>query len=253
VLINIDAKQLEWVTAVYLSQDPVGIDEIERGFDQHADNQKRFDLPSRTVAKILLFRTIYGGTGYSFTTDPEFGYLGSESWWDEKIATFYAKYKGLHSWHERLYERVVLDNGRLEMPTGRVYQFERYANRSGETKYPRTKVLNYPVQGLAADLVSIARVSLMKRLSARTWDFELLWVNTVHDSIILDLNTDSWDNILEVSQIIYGVFEDIPKNFKKLFDVEFNLPVRCEITAGYDWKHLYSDIILLPEVREIHL
>lgn len=253
MLINIDAKQLEWYCAVYLSQDEVGLQELRDNYDLHSDNQRRFNLPERTIAKILLFRTIYGGTGYSFAVDPDFGNLGSESWWDEKIAQFYAKYKGLHAWHERLYERVVLDNGRLEMPTGRVYEFERYANRGGETKYPRTKILNYPVQGLAADLMSIARVSLWRRMSLVAWDFEILWVNTVHDSIILDIDTDSWDNIIRIAEIVYGVFNDIPKNFKKLFDVEFNLPVRCEITAGYDWKHMYSDLILLPEGRKVVL
>lgn len=252
MLINIDAKQLEWVTAVYLSQDPIGIEEIRSGFDQHTNNQERFGLPSRTIAKILLFRTIYGGSGYSFSIDPEFGYLGSESWWDEKIAQFYAKYSGLHAWHTRLYERVVLDNGRLEMVTGRVYQFQSYLS-GGESKYPRTKILNYPVQGLAADLMSIARVSLFKRLREAGFTFTVLWVNTVHDSIILDIDTNSWDNILEICKVTYGVFEDIPKNFEKLFGVEFNLPVRCEITAGYDWKHMYDRLILLPEVREIQL
>lgn len=238
MLLNIDAKQLEWVTAVYLSQDPVGVEEITKGFDQHADNQKRFGLPSRVIAKILLFRTIYGGSGYSFANDPEFSSIGGESWWDEAITKFYAKYKGLYEWHERIYQRVVLDNGILTMPTGRIYEFPRYPNRHGEVKYPRTKVLNYPVQGLAADLMSIARVSLFKRLQPLLGR-QLLFVNTVHDSIILDIGQEMWDNnSKEIVDITFDVFEDIPRNFEKLFGVEFNLPVRCEVTYGPDWKKM---------------
>ena len=164
MLLNIDAKQLEWVCAVYLSQDPVGMNEILQGLDLHADNQTRFVLPSRIAAKVLLFRTIYGGTGYSFAIDPEFSHIGGESWWDEKITEFYGKYQGLYAWHEKLFKRVVLDNGRLVLPTGREYIFEPYRNHDGEVNYPRTKILNYPVQGLAADLMSIIRVSLSKRL-----------------------------------------------------------------------------------------
>ena len=240
MLLNIDAKQLqlEWVTAVYLSQDEVGIKEILEGFDQHEDNKRRFGLPSRIIAKVLLFRTIYGGSGYSFANDPEFSSIGGESWWDEAITKFYAKYQGLYAWHERLYKRVVLDNGRLEMETGRVYDFPRLPNRHGEVKYSRTKILNYPVQGLAADLMSIARVSLFKRL--KPWlNKELLLVNTVHDSIILDISQEVWDNIgIDVVKVVYKVFEDIPSNYQRLFGVKFNLPVRCEVTYGLNWKEM---------------
>lgn len=237
MLLNIDAKQLEWVGAVYLSQDEIGIDELNERKDIHADNQTRFTLPARTVAKVLLFRTIYGGTGYSFTVDPDFGHLGSESWWDEKIAAFYAKYQGLRAWHERLYERAVLDDGRLVMPTGRVYIFEPH-RRGGEVKYPRTKILNYPVQGLAADLMSIARVSLWKRLK-HLRKAGLLFVNTVHDSIVLDIPPEIWDNKGdEILTVIAQVFRDVPKNFERLFGVPFNLEMRCEVTVGLNLKEV---------------
>jgi len=230
VLVNIDAKQLEWVTALYLSQDEVGIREYLSGEDIHGNNQTRFNLPTRTTAKVLIFRTIYGGSGYSFATDPEFSSLGSESWWDEKIAAFYAKYQGVYTWHEGLLERVVLNNGQLTLCTGREYQFTPYSSR-GEQTYPRTKILNYPVQGLAADLMAIARVSLYKRLVAS--GLLILFVNTVHDSIVLDMPNEVWYNNRDrIVEVVQGVFRDIPQNFEKLFGVEFNLPLKAEITYG---------------------
>jgi DNA polymerase I-like protein with 3'-5' exonuclease and polymerase domains len=242
MIVNIDAKQIEWLAAVFWSQDQVGIDEIIQGIDQHEDNQKRFKLPSRLIAKTLLFRTIYGGTGYSFATDPEFSSLGGEGWWDEKITKFYEKYKGLRSWHERLYQRVVLAGGRLDLPTGRSYQFTPVRSRtgqfSGEVRYPRTKILNYPVQGLAADLMAIARVSLHKRIKAMNFN-GIQWVNTVHDSCVLDIKPEIWYTISnEMVDVIQETFRDIPLNFKKLFDVEFNLPIRAEISYGKDWGNM---------------
>ena len=243
MLLNIDGKQLEWVTAIYWSQDPVAMTEIITGFDQHADNQKRFKLPSRVIAKIFLFRVIFGGSGFSFANDAEFGYLGSESWWDEKIAQFYEKYKGLHAWGEQLYQRVVINRGRLDLPTGRTYQFEPFTNRNHEVRYPKTKILNYPVQGLAAELMAIARVSLAKRLSNLEQYGDrrdgILFVNTVHDSIVLDLDESVWYNIgMDIVAEVKNVFEDIPENFRRLFGIEFNLPVRCEITHGPDWANM---------------
>ena len=241
MLLNTDAKMLEWVCAVYLSQDAVGMDEIIKGFDIHDDNQKRFKLPERIIAKTLLFRTIYGGTGYSFATDPEFGAIGGEGWWDETATKFYEKYKGLHAWHERLVQRVVESNGRLEVPTGRIYQFQPYKNQRGEVKWPRTKILNYPVQGLAADLMSIVRVSLYKRLKQdfEAYDTGLLFVNTVHDSVVLDISSKVWDNSSkDIVSTVQEVFEDVPLNFHKLFRVEFNLPLRADISYGMDWKSM---------------
>ena len=243
MLVNIDAKQLEWVAAVFWSQDPVGIKELEQEFDLHADNQSRFGLPDRLTAKTLLFRTIYGGTGYSFAIDPKFSHLGGEEWWDEAITKFYAKYQGVYSWHERLLKRVTLDNGRLDLPTGRSYTFSptlrRGAGSRGEVNYPRTKILNYPVQGLAADLMAIARVSLRKRLKTLGNVDGLLWVNTVHDSIVLDIMPEVWYNISsEIVNVVEEVFRDIPKNFERLFDLPFNLPVRAEISFGNDWGNM---------------
>ena len=235
MILNIDAKQIEWVAAVFWSQDPVGMEEIKQEYDIHADNQKRLKLPTRLIAKTLLFRTIYGGTGYSFATDPEFSNFGGEKWWDEKITTFLTKYQGLRAWHERLYQRVVLDDGRLDLPTGRSYIFHPSKNRAGELHYPRTKILNYPVQGLAADLMAIARVSLHKRLKALNFN-GILWCNTVHDSIVLDIKPEIWlDTQEEVCYTINKVFEDIPNNFNRLFGLEFNLPIRAEISYGKNW------------------
>ena len=56
MLIEADFKALEWLCAVYLSKDKTGYDEIIRGIDQHSDNQARFRLPSRLVAKTFVFR-----------------------------------------------------------------------------------------------------------------------------------------------------------------------------------------------------
>lgn len=60
MLLQADAKALEWVCASYLSQDPIAMEEVLNNVDQHSDNQERFGLPSRLVAKTFVFRLIYG-------------------------------------------------------------------------------------------------------------------------------------------------------------------------------------------------
>lgn len=56
MLIACDASQLEWRTVLELCRDPVGIQEILDKADVHSLNEHAFNLPSRLIAKIYLFR-----------------------------------------------------------------------------------------------------------------------------------------------------------------------------------------------------
>ena len=95
MLLQADAKQLEWVGAAYLSQDDLAIQEIWDGTDMHSDNQARFGLPSRLIAKTFVFRLIYGGSAYSYAHDPNFKEIGNEAYWQNIIDQFYNKYTKL--------------------------------------------------------------------------------------------------------------------------------------------------------------
>jgi DNA polymerase I-like protein with 3'-5' exonuclease and polymerase domains len=232
MLLQADAKQLEWVGAAYLSQDDLAIKEIWEGTDMHSDNQERFGLPSRLIAKTFVFRLIYGGSAYSYANDPNFKDIGDESYWQNIIDQFYNKYTKLKEWHDEIMFLAKRDR-KLTMPTGRVYNYKPEVTSYG-VKYPRTKILNYPVQGLGADLMSIARVSLRNRLLDKEG---VKLINTVHDSIILDFDSKVWDNN-SIVKIVDECFNDVPKNFEKLFGKTFNLPMRVECEIGPTWGNM---------------
>ena len=233
MLLQADAKQLEWIGATYLSQDKVAIDEINNQVDQHADNQERFGLPSRLIAKTFVFRLIYGGSAFSYANDPNFKDIGNETFWQRVIDQFYAKYTGLKAWHDKIMFDVKQTN-QLVMPTGRTYKYLPEVNSQGNLKYPRTRILNYPVQGLGADLMSIARVSLYNKII--NMDGVKL-INTVHDSIMLDFDNNTCYNN-SIVPIVKESFENVPANFKHLFGKDFNLPVRVDIQVGNSWGNV---------------
>ena len=54
-ILNVDLAALEWRTIVELSGDKIALEEINAGLDFHTDNQQRFNLPSRLIAKVFLF------------------------------------------------------------------------------------------------------------------------------------------------------------------------------------------------------
>lgn len=124
------------------------------------------------------------------------------------------------------------------MPTGRVYNFKPDI-KGDRITWPRTKILNYPVQGLGADLMAIARVSLRNRLKDKKGVF---LVNTVHDSIILDFDDKVWDTT-ELVTIVDKCFNDVPANFKRMFGVDFNLPMRVDCEVGSDWGNMNKVVL----------
>lgn len=228
MLVNVDGKAIEWLGCAYLSQDKTAIAEITEGIDQHSVNQERFGLPSRLIAKTFVFRLIYGGQAYSYANDPDFTEVStSEKFWQGVIDEFYTKYTGIATWHTNLIKEAS-STGMLRMPTGRIYNFSS-TQRGGDLVWPRTKILNYPVQGFAADLMAIARVSFRKRFHLAKIVGQL--INTIHDSIVVDVPTNEVPRVIKLFQ---DVFNDIPLNFERVFGVKFNLPVRCEISTGQD-------------------
>ena len=236
MLVNIDAKGLEWVTVVWFSQDPVGMHEITSGVDQHGVNQNVFGLPERRIAKIFVFRLIYGGSKWAYALDPDFNWISKNpKYWQGVIDKFYDKYKGIARQHDE-WVRTAISTGTLVMPTGRIYRFEAKPAKRGGVEFPRTQILNYPVQGTGHDIVTIARVSLWKRIRAHDYFKDrVLFVSTVHDSIVLDVADEAWNDPSrreELVSLVRGVFRDVPANFERLFGVKLNLPIECEVSVG---------------------
>lgn len=237
MIINCDASGLEVNAVAFLSQDPILMGEIIGRKDIHSDNQARFKLPAgeegRLIAKIFVFRLIYGGSAYSYANDPSFMEVSSsEKYWQKVIDAFYDKYQGIYNWHIKILQEVTL-NQRLIMPTGRAYDFFPKGGARGEIKWPTTTIKNYPVQGLGADLMAIARVDFAKRFWNSGLEGKLR--STVHDSIVIDVPNKNSDTIISM---FYKVFEDIPKNFAQIFGVCYNLPLFCEVKVGTDMKNL---------------
>lgn len=227
MLVQADVSKLELVVAAWLSQDPVMMQELISNIDLHNENQVAFNLPERRIAKILVFRIIYGGTEWSFAQDPDFNWISnSVGFWLNRIADFYKKYAGIKKWHDQIVADVVR-TGQLVSPTGRVFSFRPTPNKWGKHHWPVTDIKNYPVQGTAADLVSIARVTAFKRLKELN-DVQL--VSTVHDSLVADCKKYQ---VERVARILLEEIEAVPRNFEKVFKSKIDpLGLTAEVKVG---------------------
>ena len=81
----------------------------------------------------------------------------------------------------------------------------------------------------------IARISAFKRINNLDRKKEVLLINTVHDDIEIDVANDP-NLCYTICLLMKNVFMDIPKNFYKLYGVEFNIPLEGEISFGQNLK-----------------
>ena len=231
MLIQVDASQLEWRTALEISKDWVGIEEIIEGEDTHAKNQKAFGLPSRLIAKIFLFRTIFRGSGWSFANDPDFMHVSTNpAFWDDMNEKFYKKYNALDKTHHR-WKDIVMSGKPIVGPLGREWHIPIHRDFRGEIKIPWTTLSNYPIQGTGADVMMLARLSAVKRIKAAGIKADL--ISTVHDSICWD---GQEKDAQQITDICYAVFDDLPKNIYRLFGYNWETPMTCECKGGPNMK-----------------
>lgn len=156
----------------------------------------------------------------------------SHKYWQKIIDRYYGKYQGVYKWHTSMIQEAGR-TGWLASKFGREYQFERYRDKRGELKLPETQIKNYLTQGLGADIMAVARVSTMRRWRAEK--IEGVLCNTVHDSLVADVRKEE---MARASNLIYGVFKDLPKNISKMYQVDWDLEVRVEIKVGKDQYNL---------------
>lgn len=236
MLINCDVKSLEIVVAAELSGDKTLRQELLDKVDIHDANRTKFGLgdgkPGRLVAKIFVFRLIYGGSAYSYANDSDFTGVSTDvKFWQRVIDTFYEKYPGIKRWHDSLLD-TVKRQGFIEIPSGRFYAFEPTFKR-GDWQWPLTTIKNYPVQGFGTDLVMLARIEAARLI--RESGLEALMVGTIHDSLIIDTPSK---NCYHICRMLKQAVESVPRLCKEKFGYAFSLPLTSEVQTGSNKKEM---------------
>ena len=220
-ILEADFAQLEFRAAAYLSQDGVAIEEVSTGFDVHAYTSKVItdagQQTSRQEAKAHTFAPLYGATGYGRTP--------AEAKYYEH---FTEKYEGIGLWHTRL-AKEALNTGMIRTPSGREFAFPDVVRKSSGRISHFTQIKNYPVQSFAtADIVPIALMHIEGLLST----MKSCIVNTVHDSIVIDVHPDEERAVIEA---INSTNKELPNLITTRWGIKFNVPLLLEAKIGPNW------------------
>lgn len=220
-VLEADFAQLEFRAAAYLSQDGVAIEEVSTGFDVHAYTSKVItdagQPTSRQEAKAHTFAPLYGATGYG-RTKAEAAYYEH----------FTEKYQGVARWHTKL-AREALNVRKITTPSGREFSFPNVVRDTRGRVSHFTQIKNYPVQSFAtADIVPVALLHIEKLLDT----MKSCVVNTVHDSIVIDVHPEEERAVIEV---IAQTNRDLPDLITIRWGVVFNVPLLLEAKIGPNW------------------
>ena len=216
-----DFAQLEFRAAAFLSQDGVAIEEVSTGFDVHAYTAKVItdagQHTTRQDAKAHTFAPLYGASGY--------GRSQSEAAYYKH---FNEKYKGVASWHSKLAKEAV-NTRRITTPSGRQFAFPDVVRKTNGTVSYFTQIKNYPVQSFAtADIVPVA----LLYIDALLKDMRSCVVNSVHDSIVIDVHPDEEQQVINVIQ---ATNDALPSLITTRWGVVFNVPLLLEAKIGDNW------------------
>jgi len=218
-----DFAQLEFRVAAFLSQDKVAIEEVSTGFDVHSYTAKVISDAgqpmSRQEAKAHTFAPLYGASGFG-RTEAEAAYYKQ----------FTTKYKGISEWHKRLASEI-LSTGRIKTPSGREFTWPNVQRRRNGSVTFFTQIKNYPVQSFAtADIVPISLIYIDKLLEKNS--MQSCVVNTVHDSIVIDVHPDETDKVI---RIVKATNDNLINIINSRWNIDFNVPLLLEAKIGDNW------------------
>jgi len=229
-IMEADMAQLEFRVAAFLAQDATAIEEVSTGFDVHAYTAQVISDAgqpmSRQEAKAHTFAPLYGASG--------FGRSQAEATYYQQFTT---KYSGIAKWHEAL-AKEALNTGKITTPSGREFAFPDVVRRrfGGVTFF--TQIKNYPVQSFAtADIVPISLIYIDRLLTANR--LHSCVVNSVHDSVVIDVHPDEKDKVLKV---ISTANDKLIAIVNRKWGIDFNVPLLLEAKIGPNWLDV-KDVI----------
>ena len=218
-ILEMDFAQLEFRTAVFLSQDRQGMADIQNKVDIHQFTADVIGV-SRQEAKGHTFKPLYGGMS------------GTES--EKKYyKEFLVKYKDIAKWHDQL-ESDAINYKVVSLPSGREYAFPFARRMPWGSSSNSTQVKNYPVQGFAtADIVPLTCIAVDNLMVQNK--VKSLLINTIHDSVLIDVHPDEEDMIIDI--VKKGARNVVPM-MKEHYDIDFNVPLDTDVKVGYNWLEM---------------
>ena len=227
-LLAADYSQIELRVLAHFSGDLALLDAFHRGEDIHsATSSLVYDVPidqvtddMRRIAKILNFGVLYGLTAYGISqqTDltPEQG--------QHFINVYFERYPKIQDYVEHTIQ-TCREVGYVKTVLGRRRYLPNISTRNFHMRHAAERAaINMPIQGTAADIIKIAMVHIMDRMTDLGMRSKMIL--QVHDELIFEVPSGELDQMSEI------VMELMPTS------LSLSVPLVVELKTGDNWGDL---------------
>lgn len=229
MLVSFDYSQQELRILAHLTGEEKLIKAFKDGRDVHTTtasqlfsvDYKDVMKDQRMVAKTINFGIIYGMSSYGMSQGLQIPVEEAQAF----IETFYKTYPKIRTYYEQYLKQGAID-GYVETLLGRRrYVFE-YPNQKFIDNNMRRVLINFPIQGSAADLMKKAMVKIQAEVLTKDHSAKLLL--QIHDDLVFEVRNDKRTIdilILKVRDIMCNIFP-------------LAVPIEVDIKIGKNWGEM---------------
>ena len=256
-LVEFDFSQIEVYALAILSGDKTLQNDLLSGIDLHRTraamwlkkDPSKVTPEERRKAKVMTFQLQYGSGAANMARSLNIPQTEAV----EFIYAYYKRYPEIARMHA-LYTKEILETsdytdgdkssrgipcrrGILTMAWGKVYTFIEcdIPWRPGDVDFSPTEIANYPVQGLAMDIMHIFLAQLGPLLAKYP---KILLVNAVHDSVLFDVPITEIPTLTE--NIVLPALQAVPLIFKQKLDFDLGMPILMDGAVGMpSWDDMH--------------
>lgn len=228
-LLSVDYSQMELRIVAHLAQDENMMKVFNNNEDIHTNTASAiFDvLPGevtddqRRDAKTINFGILYGLSSFGLASR-----IGEVSRSDAKefIDKYFEEYSGVQAYLENV-KSEVNETAMVKNEVGRVRKFPEIRSSQFFIRAAAERAaINFPIQGLQADILKIAMINIFKELDGK--DDEIKMLMQVHDELVFEVREDLVEKYVK---IIKPLMEDAYK---------LTVPVIAEAKVGDNWGEM---------------
>ncbi|MEN9341934.1 MAG: hypothetical protein RIQ54_190 [Candidatus Parcubacteria bacterium] len=227
--IALDYSQLELRLLAAVSGDEKMTEAFLRGDDIHKKTaqavlgvaEEEITKEDRRLAKTLNFGLIYGmgisafakATGISRAQSQEF------------VKKYFNQFPTIKQWQESV-RRDAHQRGYVQTVTGRRRYFPGIQSGIPQVVAAAERAaINFPLQGLGADILKMAMIRSDEMIRAHGWGKEMVrLLLSIHDELLFEVRDDMIQQVSsEAKKVFESVMPDLP------------IPLRVEVSMGKDW------------------
>lgn len=239
-IVELDYSQIELRVAAFISRSEPMLMAFREGQDLHTllasqiTGKAAQDVRphERQAGKSANFGLLYGMgvDGFRNYADTVYGVSFTVEEAHTVHQTFFDTWEGIRDWHDRSI-MTVNRTGQVVSPIGRIRRLPGiWGHNPGDAE---RAAINSPVQGFASDMMQVAAATIEGMLPGYEPVEGASLIGTVHDSIILEVRQDGWEEI--VAECQRRMTEEVVTVLRDRLNCTLDVPLVADATVSTRW------------------